>query len=167
MNLFWLLFWLLQLAGQRQQKGREQSLLAFLAPSQSQQIRPSRAVGTRGGMGAINPNILADKLTLLSIVSQTEGWGRCPPHYNHLPSHHISGPSYGPAPSFMYAAKNKNYFSEKKETVVVSLVRDSVIQSVILILACFYKTHGDRMSCEELAICYISCISNDVNTICH
>ena len=111
-----------------------------------------------GGMGAINPNILADKLTLLSIVSQTEGWGRCPPHYNHLPSHHISGPSYGPAPSFMYAAKNKNYFSEKKETVVVSLVRDSVIQSVILILACFYKADGDRMICEELAICSISCI---------
>ena len=47
----------------------------------------------------------------------------------------------------MYAAKNKNYFSEKKETVVVSLVRDSVIQSVILILACFYKADGDRMSC--------------------
>ena len=60
--------------------------------------------------------------------------------------------------SFMYAAKNKNYFSEKKETVVVSLVQDSVIQSVILILACFYKTGGDTMSCEELTICSISCI---------
>ena len=141
-------------------KGREQSCIAFLAPSQSQRIRPSRAVGTggQGGRSAITPNILADQLTLLLYsISNGGGRGRCPPYY-HLPSHHNFGPSYGPVPSFMYAAKNKNYFFEKKETVVVSLVRDSVIQLVILILACFYKADGDRMSCEELAICSISCI---------
>ena len=128
----------------------------------------------RWGKGAIDPNIHSDQLnlfmevsielyrdlhSLLRIVSQKGPEGGADAHHiTTCPPNHIFGPSYGPVPSFMYAAKNKNYFSEKKETVVVSLVRDSVIQSVILILACFYKTHGDRMSCEELVICSISCI---------
>ena len=164
MTLFTNLFWPKSQSGARESfeycswgGKRKRAIVHCIFGSKSKSANSSFQ-GCRN-RGAIDPNILADKLTLLSIVSQTEGWGRCPPHYNHLPSHHISGPSYGPAPSFMYAAKNKNYFSEKKETVVVSLVRDSVIQSVILILACFYKAGGDRMSCEELNTCFIPCIS--------
>ena len=139
---------------------RKRAIVHCIFGSKSKSANSSfQGCWNRGGRGAIDQNILADQYCIvLSIVSQTVGWGRCPPHYNQLPSQHISGPSYGPAPSFMYAAKNKNYFSEKKETVVVSLVRDSVIQSVILILACFYKADGDKMSGEELTISSVSCI---------
>ena len=98
------IFWILQLRRQKEESNR--ALHFWL------QVKVSKFVlsglSKPGGRRAITPNILEDQLTLLLYISSNRRGGG---HY-HLPSHHIFGPSYGSVPSFMYAAKNKNYFSE-------------------------------------------------------
>ena len=78
-------------------KGREQSCIAFLAPSQSQQISSFLA-------------------------------------------------------SFMYAAKNKNYFSEKKETDIRRLFSPRLSHSVSHSHTCLLLSLVNKMSCEQSEI---------------